>query len=301
SEITYKLTDTTDNGNLLLNGNNLALNNTFTQADINNNRLIYNHNGSETISDSFKFEVTDGAGGSIGSDFDITVNPVNDAPVAVNDTVTAEENQAVNITVAQLLDNDRDAENNTLSIASVSNAINGSVVNINNNVVFTPDADFNGAASFEYTLSDGNATDNATVSVTVNPRSILGTSGRDVITGNSGDNLITGSRGSDMLTGGGGDDQFIYTSTRDRADIITDFEVGSDKIVLTQLLSRLNYKGSDAIGDGYVSFGSNSQGDALVQIDVNGDRSCFTPFTLIVMQGVTVENLSANADNNFVF
>ncbi len=104
-----------------------------------------------------------------------------------------------------------------------------------------------------------------------------------------------------MLTGGGGDDQFIYTSTRDRADIITDFEVGSDKIVLTQLLSRLNYKGSDAIGDGYVSFGSNSQGDALVQIDVNGDRSGFTPFTLIVMQGITVENLSANADNSFVF
>ncbi|MEM7579640.1 MAG: cadherin-like domain-containing protein, partial [Cyanobacteria bacterium P01_A01_bin.80] len=209
SQITYQLTDTTDNGSLLLNGNQINLNNTFTQADIDNNRLSYDHNGSETTSDSFTFEVIDGAGGSINSQ---------------------------------------------------------------------------------------------TFDITVNPREILGTSGRDTLTGNSGDNIITGSRGADMLTGGSGDDQFIYTSLTDREDIITDFEVGSDKIVLTQLLDRINYRGSDAIGDGYVNLGSNSQGDAFVQIDINGRRrSCFAPITLVVMEGVTLENLSANADNSFVF
>ncbi|MEM6402756.1 MAG: cadherin-like domain-containing protein, partial [Cyanobacteria bacterium P01_D01_bin.116] len=209
SEITYQLTDTPDNGSLLLNSNNLTLNDTFTQADIDNNRITYDHNGSETTSDSFTFEVTDGVGGSINSQ---------------------------------------------------------------------------------------------TFAITVNPREILGTSGRDTLTGNSGDNIITGSRGADMLTGGSGDDQFIYTSLTDREDIITDFEVGSDKIVLTQLLDRINYRGSDAIGDGYVNLGSNSQGDAFIQIDINGSRrSCFAPITLVVMEGVTLENLSANADNSFVF
>ena len=34
----------------------------FTQDDIDNNRLLYRHNGSETLSDSFGFAVDDGIG-----------------------------------------------------------------------------------------------------------------------------------------------------------------------------------------------------------------------------------------------
>ena len=59
---------------------------TFTQADIAANRLVYVHDGSECISDSFTFTVSDGAGGSLGATtVTLTITPVNDAPTIVSD------------------------------------------------------------------------------------------------------------------------------------------------------------------------------------------------------------------------
>ena len=59
---------------------------TFTQADIAANRLVYVHDGSESISDSFTFTVSDGAGGSLGATtVTLTITPVNDAPTIVSD------------------------------------------------------------------------------------------------------------------------------------------------------------------------------------------------------------------------
>ena len=54
----------------------------FTQANINNGLVVYVHSGSETISDSFSFSVSDGIAPSITRSVAITVTPVND-PVAV--------------------------------------------------------------------------------------------------------------------------------------------------------------------------------------------------------------------------
>lgn len=54
----------------------------FTAEDIDNNKLVYVHDGSQTTSDGFSFTVSDGAGGSIGTTaFAIAVNAVNDPPV----------------------------------------------------------------------------------------------------------------------------------------------------------------------------------------------------------------------------
>ncbi|MFM7373402.1 MAG: DUF4347 domain-containing protein, partial [Sphaerospermopsis kisseleviana] len=55
AQLIYTLKSLPTNGTLRLNGVNLALNSKFTQDDINNNRLSYIHNGSETIGDSFNF------------------------------------------------------------------------------------------------------------------------------------------------------------------------------------------------------------------------------------------------------
>ncbi|NCR09221.1 MAG: hypothetical protein GPI95_13180 [Microcystis aeruginosa LG13-11] len=101
AQITYTLTHLPDNGSLLLNSTALTLNNTFTQADIDNNKLIYTHNGSETTSDSFNFTVSDGTGGSLAATtFNITVNPVNDVPVVLNAIAsqTTTEGQTFNYT-----------------------------------------------------------------------------------------------------------------------------------------------------------------------------------------------------------
>ncbi|HTJ00596.1 MAG TPA: cadherin-like domain-containing protein, partial [Dongiaceae bacterium] len=78
--ITYTLNTAPANGQLLLNGVALAVNGTFTQDDLDNSRLQYAHDGSDTTSDSFTFTVSDGAGGSVsGQSFNFTVTPVNDA------------------------------------------------------------------------------------------------------------------------------------------------------------------------------------------------------------------------------
>ena len=59
---------------------------TFTQADIAANRVTYVHDGSETLSDSFTFTVSDGVGGSIGTTtVTLTIAAVNDAPTIISD------------------------------------------------------------------------------------------------------------------------------------------------------------------------------------------------------------------------
>ena len=98
----------------------------------------------------------------------VNVAAVNDAPVAINDTLAATEDTPVTYTAAQLLGNDTDVDGDTLTIASVTSGTGGTaVLNANGTVTFTPDANFNGAASFSYTVTDGTATSN-TATVTVN-------------------------------------------------------------------------------------------------------------------------------------
>ena len=61
-------------------------------------------------------------------------------------------------TAAQLLGNDTDVDGNLLTIASVTSGTGGTaVLNGDGTVTFTPTANFNGAASFSYTASDGAA------------------------------------------------------------------------------------------------------------------------------------------------
>ncbi|HNN41502.1 MAG TPA: cadherin-like domain-containing protein [Nitrospira sp.] len=74
---------------------------TFTQADIAANRVIYVHDGSETLSDSFTFTLSDGAGGSIGTTtVTLAIAAVNDAPTILSDGggATASINVAENVT-----------------------------------------------------------------------------------------------------------------------------------------------------------------------------------------------------------
>jgi VCBS repeat-containing protein len=118
---------------------------------------------------SFDYTLSDGNGGTATATVAVTVNAVNDDPVANPDSVTTDEDTAITIAAADLLDNDTDVDGNALSIIGVGNAVNGTVeLNGEANPVFTPTAFFNGAASFDYTISDGNGgTATATVAVTV--------------------------------------------------------------------------------------------------------------------------------------
>jgi hypothetical protein len=94
----------------------------------------------------------------------VNVTDVNEAPVAVADTAIVDEDGSV---VVSVLDNDTDVDS-VLSVESVTQGANGSVVTNGTTVTYTPSPEFYGNDSFTYTVSDGALTATATVSVTVN-------------------------------------------------------------------------------------------------------------------------------------
>ncbi|MEX0312448.1 MAG: beta strand repeat-containing protein, partial [Tateyamaria sp.] len=122
-----------------------------------------NFNGTEVIT----YTVSDGQGGSSTGILTVNVAPVNDLPVAANDTAATNEDTAVTIDV---LSNDSDAESSSLLIAEASNGSNGTVEIVNGQLVYTPEANFFGTDSFTYRAGDGQGgTAQATVTVTVKP------------------------------------------------------------------------------------------------------------------------------------
>jgi hypothetical protein len=104
--ITYTLTALPAHGTLKLNGTalNLTGNKTFTQADIDSNRLTYTHDGTKTTGDSFSFTATDGKGGNISpATFNITVSPYNHAPSDITLSKTSiAENSPTGTVIADL-------------------------------------------------------------------------------------------------------------------------------------------------------------------------------------------------------
>ncbi|MFG1311988.1 cadherin-like domain-containing protein, partial [Xanthobacter tagetidis] len=77
---------------------------------------------------------------------------------------------ALVIPAAELLANDGDLDGDALSVTGFGGASGGTLVYSGGTFTFTPDADFNGPASFTYTVSDGKGgTDTATVAVSVTP------------------------------------------------------------------------------------------------------------------------------------
>ena len=139
--------------------------------------LVDNHDGTWTYTPAanddtgavFNYTVSDGEL-SASSTATLDLTPVNDAPVAVADTLSAIEDRPVTYTAAQMLGNDTDIDNlgSDLHIASVTSGAGGdAVLNVDGTVTFTPNANFSGAADFSYTVSDGSAT-SASATVTVN-------------------------------------------------------------------------------------------------------------------------------------
>lgn len=149
-------------------------------------------NGNLTIT----FDVSDGQGSQVTSGATLQVAAVNDAVIAQDDSsladgdapsiatfsafssaepeaIEVEEDGQLVISPSDLLANDTDVDGDVLTITEVTatDDTHGSVeLDENGNIVFTPDADFNGPATFTYTVTDGNDTfDTATVSVDVTP------------------------------------------------------------------------------------------------------------------------------------
>ncbi|UCF50369.1 MAG: cadherin-like domain-containing protein, partial [Thermoplasmatales archaeon] len=95
-----------------------------------------------------------------------TLRVGNYQPVAIDDYVEVNENSENNVIF--VLDNDYDLDGDELTVESVTDPLNGSVVNHGDYVIYTPNPDFYGLDEFQYTINDGhNGTSSANVFVTV--------------------------------------------------------------------------------------------------------------------------------------
>lgn len=122
---------------------------------LNGTDVVYTPTAGYVGSDSFKYTISDGYGGTSTATVDLTVNSVNHAPIAVSDSVTGTTNTQLTIAQSQLLSNDSDPDKDPLTISSVLDATNGTVALVGGNVVFTPTKDYVGNATFSYVISDG--------------------------------------------------------------------------------------------------------------------------------------------------
>jgi len=132
--------------------------------------------------------------------------------------------------------------------------------------------------------------------------SLSGMSGSDHLRGMDGNDSLNGGAGNDLLTGGAGNDHYIYTSSGDQGDVISDFRVGQDKIDLSVLLSNLGYSGSNAIADGYVKFLPTTYAGVTatrIQIDVDGFGGSSLIVSELLCQKIHISYM--NNPNNFIF
>lgn len=121
--------------------------------------------------DSFTYYITDG--GSYASadkpnaTVTVTVESLNNTPVAVADTVTLDEDEEA--AQIRVLSNDTDADGDDLSIDSVTNPDHGTVRLMAGSIFYTPDENYNGSDSFDYTVVDpSGASATETVTLTIN-------------------------------------------------------------------------------------------------------------------------------------
>ncbi|MFS2206072.1 VCBS domain-containing protein, partial [Variovorax sp. Varisp36] len=163
--------------------------------------------------------VTNGGSSAFSSATDtasITVNAVNDDPVAATDRVIVSSSTLVTLSASSLLGNDTDIDGLALTITGVSGAVGISGLTLdatNGTISFTSGSTAGAAAgSFQYTVSDG-AGGTATATATIDVMAVSNGNAADTIdlsaAGTYQASFIDGRGGADNLTGGAGGDVFI--------------------------------------------------------------------------------------------
>jgi hypothetical protein len=127
--------------------------------------FTYTPNPSFVGSDSFTYRAFDGASSSEVATVSIAVNWANTAPVAGDDTFETNANTAI---TGNVLGNDKDVDNDTLTATLVSAPLAGLTFNADGSFTYMPAAGIAGPVTFSYKASDGHLESNiATVTITV--------------------------------------------------------------------------------------------------------------------------------------
>ncbi|MFH4457006.1 tandem-95 repeat protein [Vibrio alginolyticus] len=139
--------------------------------------LIDNGNGTYTFAPNenfngdvnFSFDVSDGTD-TVSANIDVSVTPVDDAPVSGNLAYSVDEDGSIRLSQEQLLSQASDVEGDALTASNLSVDGNATVTqNDDGSFTITPDADFNGDIDISFDISDGTNTVQATADLTVNP------------------------------------------------------------------------------------------------------------------------------------
>ena len=139
--LTYTVTSEPSNGTVLVNGATAT----------------YTPNSDYNGVDSFSFEATDSDGAtSTATVVTITITAVNDVPVANAVSVTTSEDTAVDIV---LIASDVEDVSGSLTYTVTSESSNGTVVVNGTTATYTPNADYNGADSFSFQVTDSEGAD----------------------------------------------------------------------------------------------------------------------------------------------
>lgn len=124
----------------------------------------------------FTYTVSDGVGGFTVGTASLDIAPINDAPRLLRENLTLDEDTEARFSIPALLANDHDVDNlpSELAIIAVTmdpaSSAAGTVQIVAGEIVFTPTLNFNGAASFTYTVADGvGGSSQATVNLDFTP------------------------------------------------------------------------------------------------------------------------------------
>ena len=266
-------------------------NNGFTSVN-SDGTITYTHDGSETTSDSYSYTISDGNGGSDSGVVSITVTPVNDAPVAYDDSATTSEDTAVTVAVSA---NDTDVDGLVVptSAAVLNSPSNGSLVNNGDGTItYTPNPNFNGTDTFSYTIADDDgATDSAIVFITVTP-----VNDAPVVTGNP--DATTDEGGSvttDVLSNATDADGDPLTVTVDTQGTNGLASVNSDGTI------TYTHDGSETTSDSYtytISDGNGGSDSGVVFITVTPVNDAPVPVAPTSSVGTLMPTASPDDDDD---
>ncbi|WP_322978515.1 retention module-containing protein [Pseudomonas sp. C11] len=152
--LTYTIASGVDHGSLLLNTTN--------------GEYTYTPNKDYNGSDSFTIRVYDGKGAYTDAVVNVTINPVNDAPVSGPSSISTNEDTPID---GRVTARDVDSDPLTYSIANGDGPQHGSVtLKADGTYTYEPAKDFNGSDSFTVTIDDGKGgTTTSVVNITVKP------------------------------------------------------------------------------------------------------------------------------------
>ena len=198
-----------------------------------------------------------GCGGSSSTgDKEKPISKTNNQPNVISDSATVFVNENVLINV---LGNDTDPDGDALSVVSVSNGANGVAEISNNQIRYTPKANYIGPESLSYSVSDGNG-GQASASISITVENVAPIAKNDVVS-----TLQSTPVNLDLLANDSSQAnlQLIVAST-------TTPNIGQVSIEngVLSYIPRSGYVGEDSFG--YVV--RDSQGDeatAMVSISVN--------------------------------